>query len=303
MPDMGDNSPAVNASMDQSDPSAGTPSAPPDPGPASAQVAATPQPQPQAAAPAAPTPQPAQPGAAPAPKGLLMINQGKSAYVPLDKVDDAIAMGAEPGVRMTASDGKSKAIVPFSKQDEAQKENGATWQAHPDNDAVKQYMTQKQAMDQDKTIGPEEKAFLKSNKGYQYKPADPKFPNRPPGIYPVGPGNEWRDNPDTAQEPVDLHLLKHTAESAATSAVAVGGGAVGAEALEDTMATRALMKELGIDGDNVVSKVVKPVIEHLKQPGKMLNFPYGRAVEYYMLHKIGYGAGKLMKIAQHLPVE
>src|ERR1700724_1518194 len=45
----------------------------------------------------------------------------------------------------------------------------------------------------------EEQAFLKSNPDHQWVPADPKFPNRPEGIYPTGPGNEWRKDPSYAQ--------------------------------------------------------------------------------------------------------
>jgi hypothetical protein len=57
-------------------------------------------------------------------------------------------------------------------------------------------------------------------------PADPRFPNRPSGIYPTGPGNEWRKDPSYTQAPIDLHLLRHSlegaAEGAATVAPAVG---------------------------------------------------------------------------------
>src|SRR5437660_293180 len=35
---------------------------------------------------------------------------------------------------------------------------------------------------------PEESDFLSKNPGYKHFPTDPKFPNRPAGIYPVGPG-------------------------------------------------------------------------------------------------------------------
>lgn len=60
----------------------------------------------------------------------------------------------------------------------------------------------------------EVESFLKSNPNYQYLDADPKFPNRKPGIYPAGPGSEWRTNPnsgnhDIDQWPVDLHEGKN----------------------------------------------------------------------------------------------
>ena len=73
------------------------------------------------------------------------------------------------------------------------------------------------------TGGPsaEERAFLKANPDHAWVPADPKFPNRPAGIYPTGKGNEWRNDPSYAQAPIDLHFAKHTLEGAAAGAAAV----------------------------------------------------------------------------------
>jgi hypothetical protein len=69
---------------------------------------------------------------------------------------------------------------------------------------------------------PEEQAFLTANPDHVYLKADPKFPNRPEGIYPTGKGNEWRKDPSYEQEPIDLHLLKHTAEGALAGALGAG---------------------------------------------------------------------------------
>jgi hypothetical protein len=66
----------------------------------------------------------------------------------------------------------------------------------------------------------EEQQFLQENPNYKWMAADPKFPNRPQGIYPSGPGNEWRKDPSFAQSPVDLHLAKHTYEGAKAGAMA-----------------------------------------------------------------------------------
>ncbi len=68
----------------------------------------------------------------------------------------------------------------------------------------------------------EEKQFLKENPDHEYLKQDSKFPNRPEGIYPKGPGNEWRKDPSYSQSPVDLHLAKHTAEGAAAGATVAG---------------------------------------------------------------------------------
>lgn len=95
---------------------------------------------------------------------------------------------------------------------------------------------------------PEEKAFLQSNPGHQYLQEDPKFPNRPQGIYPTGQGNEWRKDPTEAQSPIDLHFAKHTAEGAgAGAAAALSPLLLGpAETFAGTAAGKALL--------NVVSK-------------------------------------------------
>ena len=70
------------------------------------------------------------------------------------------------------------------------------------------------------TPSPEIDNFLKQNPGYQFLDADPKFPNRKPGIYPMGPGNEWRNDPNLNERkgnpdqwPVDLHFGKHAYQS------------------------------------------------------------------------------------------
>ena len=63
--------------------------------------------------------------------------------MPPDQVASYEAKGAKVGVRMTAPDVREKAIVPLDQQDSYQKQ-GATWDAHPDNDVVKNFMTQRQ---------------------------------------------------------------------------------------------------------------------------------------------------------------
>lgn len=86
------------------------------------------------------------------------------------------------------------------------------------------------------TGGPnaEEQAFLAANPGHAWVPADPKFPNRPAGIYPTGKGNEWRNDPSYTQAPIDLHFVKHTLEGAATGAAAVAP-AVGLAAIPEAL--------------------------------------------------------------------
>jgi len=81
--------------------------------------------------------------ATPQPGQILMVApSGEAAYVPQDQVADYQSKGGQLGVRMTAPDGKEKAIVPFNQQDAYQKQ-GATWDVTPDNDAVKAFVTQR----------------------------------------------------------------------------------------------------------------------------------------------------------------
>jgi|ERR1035438_374988 hypothetical protein len=56
----------------------------------------------------------------------------------------------------------------------------------------------------------EEQQLLGANPSYKYLPEDPRFPNREPGVYPMGSGNEWRNDPDppmasNTQAPIDPH--------------------------------------------------------------------------------------------------
>lgn len=77
------------------------------------------------------------------PSQILMIApSGETAYVPQDQVSGYESKGGKVGIRMTAPDGKEKAIVPFDRQDDFQKQ-GAKWDSSPDNDAAKAFLTQR----------------------------------------------------------------------------------------------------------------------------------------------------------------
>jgi hypothetical protein len=74
----------------------------------------------------------------------------------------------------------------------------------------------------------EELDFLQKNPGHTWLGRDPqKFPNREEGIYPAGPGNEWRNDPNSpqatsTQAPIDLHLALHTYQGIKTGLMPVG---------------------------------------------------------------------------------
>jgi hypothetical protein len=131
----------------------------------------------------------------------------------------------------------------------------------------------------------EEKQFLKENPDHEYLKQDPKFPNRPEGIYPKGPGNEWRKDPSYSQAPIDLHLAKHTLEGAAEGAVAAGS-APAAAAVGGTAAARAA---LGFATSEAGKDLIKLVLKHV---GENLLTGAGAGLTYEAIHK----AAKILKL-------
>jgi hypothetical protein len=112
------------------------------------------------------------------------------------------------------------------------------------------------------TPNADEQNFLNNNPGYQYLPKDPQFPNRQPGVYPAGPGNEWRNDPnhpmhDITQLPVDVlgagDLAKETAGWGATSAALAASPILlgPAETFVATPAGKALLDVVGKYGSKV----------------------------------------------------
>jgi hypothetical protein len=121
----------------------------------------------------------------------------------------------------------------------------------------------------------EEQQFLQSNPGYKYIAADSKFPNRPAGIYPSGPGNEWRNDPSYSQSPVDLHMARNTAQGAATAAAATAAVPATAIGLGEVAPVIAHLAE-NLPNLDKAWKIVKIVggaeysLQHLKDVLKVL---------------------------------
>jgi len=90
-------------------------------------------------------------------------------------------------------------------------------------------------------------------------------------------------------ELVQAQAQKGLKQAPAVIAAAPAIGAVGAASL-------AGLGELGA----VTPKVAKAVMAHVSQPGTILKFPFGRAVEYYLLGKAGVNQSTLKQIASHL---
>jgi hypothetical protein len=109
-----------------------------------------------------------------------------------------------------------KQDTPVSQSAPAAQDSSMTFDSSP----VKQDTPANEITDQLKGASSEERDFLAKNPAHAWMPADPKFPNRPEGIYPTGKGNEWRNDPDVEQHPIDLHFVKHTLQGAAEGALA-----------------------------------------------------------------------------------
>ncbi len=122
----------------------------------------------------------------------------------------------------------------------------------------------------------EEQQLLQSNPGYKYVSADPKFPNRPAGVYPSGPGNEWRNDPSYSQSPVDLHMVRNTAQGAATAAAATAAVPATAIGLGEVAPVIAHLAE-NLPNLDKAWKIVKIVggaeysLQHLKDVLKVLS--------------------------------
>jgi hypothetical protein len=142
----------------------------------------------------------------------MLGTDGQVHTIPQDQASAALAAGGKAVALVRDPQGQTR-WIPGDQLDDARTAGGTVISRAPD---------------------PEEIDFLQNNPGHTWITRNPQqFPNREEGIYPTGPGNEWRTDPnspmhDTTQAPIDLHLARHTLESAATSAVAVGGATLGA---------------------------------------------------------------------------
>jgi hypothetical protein len=85
---------------------------------------------------------------------------------------------------------------------------------------------------------------MQQNPGHTWVTRSPNFPNREEGIYPTGPGNEWRSDPTASQSPIDLHLAAHTAEYGALSG-AVAGSAMALPAIASAMSPTTQLVRTG----------------------------------------------------------
>jgi hypothetical protein len=172
------------------------------------------------------------------------------------------------------------------------------------SDSTPKPLTPDQEMSADKSIGPEEQAFLKTNKDYKYLPADKRFPNRPPGIYPTGKGNEWRTDPDgpmanTTQAPIDLHLLKHSAQGAAIGAA----GTLPAMALPVIAPVAEDLAGLGLEHAEYYGKqagqLLKQIaVEHPK--AALAAKAYGTWLAGHVASKLGIPMPKIVKVLADL---
>jgi hypothetical protein len=131
----------------------------------------------------------------------ILGTDGQVHSIPQNQASAALAAGGKPVAQVRDPQGQAR-WIPSDQVDDARAAGGTVVSRAPD---------------------PEEIDFLQNNPGHTWITRNPQqFPNRQEGIYPTGPGNEWRNDPSYQQSPVDLHLAKHTAEGAAYGAVAAG---------------------------------------------------------------------------------
>jgi hypothetical protein len=77
---------------------------------------------------------------------------------------------------------------------------------------------------------------------------------------------------------------------------------VGAALSGPAMLTAEMGSAFGADKLAQFSKpIAQAILKHVQGPGNILKFPYGRAVEYYLLGKLGLSKSHISEIASHLP--
>jgi hypothetical protein len=77
---------------------------------------------------------------------------------------------------------------------------------------------------------------------------------------------------------------------------------VGAALSGPAMLTAEMGSVFGAEKLAQLSKpIAQAILKHVAGPGNILKFPYGRAVEYYMLGKLGLSKSHISEIASHLP--
>jgi hypothetical protein len=77
---------------------------------------------------------------------------------------------------------------------------------------------------------------------------------------------------------------------------------VGAALSGPAMLTTEMGSAIGAGKLAELSKpIAQAILKHVEGPGNILKFPYGRAVEYYLLGKLGLSKSHISEIASHLP--
>jgi hypothetical protein len=79
------------------------------------------------------------------------------------------------------------------------------------------------------------------------------------------------------------------------------GSLVGPLAIPVAAATIGAAPEIAGAAVGYAPEIAQAVVKHISEPGTILKFPFGRAVEYYMMGKLGLSKGAIGKIASHIP--
>jgi hypothetical protein len=134
-------------------------------------------------------------------------------------------------------------------------------------------------------------------------------PPLPPGyrlIQPPGPGEQINDVGNKVIVPADGEPFAQTMQRAAAYGKTVTPDMINSEtqsAPGKVAATLAAAPAMGFAGTAALAgaslspQIAKAVAQHVAQPGTILKMPYGRAVEYYLVGKLGMSKDVLAKIA------
>lgn len=150
--------------------------------------------------------------------------------------------------------------------------------------------------------------------GYQLIPAAQAAPPPLPAGYRMipeaGPGEQINDVGNKVIVPAEGESFDQTMQRAAAYGKTVTPGQINAELrtapvkATETLAAAPLLGAAGAaslagTGELLLRspQIAKNIAEHVKQPGTILKMPYGRAVEYYLLGKLGVSKETLAKMA------
>jgi hypothetical protein len=220
----------------------------------------------------------------------MIAPDGTAGSVPQDQVQAAVAAGGKLSVRILAPDGTAGA-VPMDRVHDALNAGGQLMGEPPRAPAVNMQPDYSGAFSQNRfTITPQ-------------------------------PGEDFNDTMQRAAqagqtvtpEEISSQGWKGIKESPAALAAAPAMGFAGAAGIAGLgelagatftkvpggrdVATGRMLPWVEQEGKSLLRQGTEAVVSHLKQPGTILKLPFGRAIEYYALGKLGLSKADLSKVS------